>query len=121
MRKAAFISALALCSAAHAAPPEFQYTTVVRWTDAKQITQFSGSCSAIVSQMVAVDDAVSYQLDCPSFKKANVVIYRRTHLASINGWLPARVSYPVKDTVSLSTAQGETLTFVEVDCKKDGC
>lgn len=118
MRKAAFISALALCSAAHASTMT-DYATVVSWTDAKGITQFRGSCDARFGTQ-GVSGPLAYDLSCPTFKEAHIVVYPKTKLASIDG-LPARATYPVKDTIELRLADGETLTFVLPDCTKDAC
>lgn len=119
MRKITLLAALAVSLSAHAGTMS-EYTTVVRWTDAKDITQFNGKCSARFG-VVGVNGPVAYDLNCPSFKEVRIVVYQRTNLASLNGSLPARASYPVKDTISLFTAEGETLTFVLPDCTKDAC
>lgn len=119
MKKITLLAALSLSLSVHASTVS-QYETVVRWVDGKGITQFQGKCPASFG-VVGVSGPVFYDLRCPSFKEANIIVYLHTNLASINGSLPARVSYPVKDTISLFTAEGETLTFVLPDCKKDAC
>jgi hypothetical protein len=121
MKKIALLAAVAVSLSAHASTTS-EYTTAVRWTDAKDITQFQGQCTARFGT-TGIDPSrpLSFDLNCPSFKNARVLVYRQTKLASIDGWLPARVTYPVKDTISLFTAQGETLTFVLPDCTKNEC
>lgn len=120
MKKITLLGALAVSLSAHASTMS-EYATVVRWTDAKDITQFQGKCTGRFGT-TGVDPSrpVAFDLTCPSFKEAHILVYLQTKLASIDG-IPARVSYPVKHTISLSTAEGETLTFVLPDCTKDAC
>jgi hypothetical protein len=120
MKKIALLVAAAFSLSAHASTLS-EYTTVVRWTDAKDITQFQGQCTASFGTTgVSPSRPLAFDLSCPSFRTVRVLVYRQTKLASIGG-IPARVSYPVKDTISLFTAEGETLTFVLPDCTKDAC
>lgn len=116
MRKAAVISALAFCSAAHASTMS-DYTTEARWVDARGITQFRGECTGHFGT-VGVSGPMAIDLQCPSLPDANVILYNGSR-ATING-KPAHASYPVKDTVTITTREGE-LTFVLPDCTKDAC
>ncbi|WP_322062764.1 hypothetical protein [Paraburkholderia sp. J63] len=107
---ACFLSVFAL--SAHASAMS-EYNTVVRWLDAKGATKYQGTCTAR-ADAADVDPTrpLRYDLICPSSKEVHVLIYQQTDLASVNGWLPARVLLPVKGSISLLTAEGETLTFV---------
>ncbi|MBY4871214.1 hypothetical protein K6W76_32835 [Burkholderia anthina] len=106
---ACLLSAFAL--SAHASATS-EYSTAVRWTDAKGITQYQGTCTArFDTSNVDTSHSARYDLICPSSKELHIVIYQRTDLASVNGWLPARVLLPAKGTISLLTAEGEMLTF----------
>jgi hypothetical protein len=118
MKKLALIAALTVSLSALASTTS-EYTTEVRWMDAQGITQFHGACPVRFGP-IGVSGPLAYNVSCPSFKEAHIVVYPKTKLASIDG-IPARVSYPVKDTISLFTGEGETLIFVLPDCTKDAC
>ncbi|KWF26620.1 hypothetical protein WT56_00400 [Burkholderia pseudomultivorans] len=58
-------------------------------------------------------------LRCPSRAEANVILYGGPK-ASING-KHAHATYPVSGTITLTTSDGASLTFVLPDCSKDAC
>ena len=119
MKRLSLLLCLALPLAASASTTS-EYSTIVKWVDAHNITQFMGKCTARFG-VVGVSGPLAYDISCPSFKDAHVVVYPDTKLASIDNRVPARVSYPVKNTISLFTGDGETLTFILPDCTKDEC
>ncbi|MCA3780148.1 MAG: hypothetical protein IOC39_24140 [Burkholderia sp.] len=118
MQKTLAAVALAAASLAAHASTASDYTTVARWVDSHGITQFQGECPGSFGP-IGVSGPMEIDLRCPSRAEANVILYGGAR-ASING-KHARATYPVTGTITLTTADGATLTFVLPDCSKDAC
>ncbi|MFM0477375.1 hypothetical protein [Paraburkholderia strydomiana] len=87
------------------------FTSQVRWTSRNGQLLYGGPCQATFGTTgVSPTKPFAYTLSCPSYAEARISIWGQTDLATV-GDLPARVTQKKPRSISLLTAEGETLTF----------
>lgn len=87
------------------------FTSQVRWTSRNGQLLYGGPCRATFGTTgVSPTKPFAYTLSCPGYAEARVAIWSQTDLATV-GELPARVTQKKPRSISLLTAEGETLTF----------
>lgn len=87
------------------------FTSQVRWTSRNGQLPYGGPCHATFGTTgVSPTKPLAYTLSCPGYAEARIYIWTQTDLATV-GDLPARVTQKQRRSISLLTAEGETLTF----------
>lgn len=87
------------------------FTSQVRWTTRSGQLLYGGPCHATFGTTgVPPTKPVVFTLSCPGYAEARIAIWTQTDLATV-GDLPARVTQKKPRSISLQTAEGETLTF----------
>ncbi|NRO95537.1 hypothetical protein GWC77_06240 [Paraburkholderia sp. NMBU_R16] len=87
------------------------FTSQVRWTSRTGQLLYGGPCHATFGTTgVAPTKPLAFSLSCPGYAEARIFVWPQTDLATV-GDLPARVTQKQRRSMSLFTAEGETLTF----------
>lgn len=87
------------------------FTSQVRWTSRNGQLLYGGPCQATFGTTgVSPTKPLAITLSCPGYAEARIYIWTQTDLATV-GTLPARVTHKQRRSMSLLTAEGETLTF----------